>query len=109
MESVCTGWQDVCLGKVLGVRREMISMALHPTLLLPPPPLGSKRPKEILQLPESRVSKSQASKYSETHQGKYTSSRGPGPRGITEGQGEAELWFFNDSEKIQEGWAEPGR
>lgn len=109
MESVCTGWQDVCLGKVLGVRREMISMALHPTLLLPLPPLCSKRPKEILQLPESRVSKSQASKYSETHQGKYTSSRGPGPRGITEGQGEAELWFFNDSEKIQEGWAEPGR
>lgn len=109
MESVCTGWQDVCLGKVLGVRREMISMALHPTLLLPPPPLCSKRPKEILQLPESRVSKSQASKYSETHQGKYTSSRGPGPRGITEGQGEAELWFFNDSEKIQEGWAEQGR
>lgn len=69
-------------------------MALHPTLLLPPPPLCSKRPKEILQLPESRVSKSQASKYSETHQGKYTSSRGPEPRGITEGQGEAELWFF---------------
>lgn len=70
----------MCPGKVLGVRRDMVSMALHPTLLLPPPPFCSKHSKEILQLPESQVSKSQASKYAETHQGKYTSSRGPGPQ-----------------------------
>lgn len=47
MESVCTGWHDVCLGKVLGVRREMISMALHPTLLLPPPPSVVNAPKRF--------------------------------------------------------------
>lgn len=54
------GRRDVCLGKVAGVWREEISLALNTTLLLFPQ--CGKHRKGMLQLPESQVSKIQASK-----------------------------------------------
>lgn len=80
---------------------------LHYTLLCSHSPINT--PKDMLQPPESQVSKTQTSKCSETHQGKCTSSRGPGPQRNRWRPRRSRALVFNDSEKIQEGWAGWGR
>lgn len=110
MESVCTGRHDVCLGKVLGVRRDMIHMALHPTLLLPPPPPSVvNTPKRFFSFLNLRSLNHKLQSTQRPIKESIQAPMGLDHRGITEGQGEAGLWFFNDSEKTQEGWADWGR
>lgn len=91
------GRRGVCLGKVAGVWREEISLALNTTLFLFPSVVNIA--KGCFSFLNRRCLKYKLQRCSETHQGKLTNSRGPGPQRNHLRPRRCRTLLFNDSEK----------